>query len=309
MRPVSPNRKEGSSPAQALPRRSVCAPTALSISFYRRPGLERRTIMSPFTWLQHRKRDFAGQRRGAHSSPRQRTTFRPRLEVLEGRDVPSTLTVTNLNDNNIGATLRNEIAAAQSGDAIVFAKGLSGTIDLSGNSAAGGFELYLNKNLDIEGPGAKTLAIRGANSRVFECAAGVTVTLSGLTIEGGIGRYGGFDPDVNDGLGGGILNWGTLTVNGCTLTANDNTIGPAAVDLGGAVYNAGTLTLTGSTVTRNYAGEGAGIYNASTGILTVLNSSVTRNHTVIAGTVLGECDLHNDGQFTVDSHSKFGVIC
>src|SRR5262249_33339043 len=130
----------------------------------------------------------------ARTSRRATSTFRPRLEVLEGRDVPSTLTVTNLNDNNIGATLRNEVPAAQNGNTIFSANGLTGTINLTGNSAAGGFELLLNKNLDIEGPGAKTLAIRGVNSPVFEVAAGVTVTLSGLTIEGGDGRYGGFDP-------------------------------------------------------------------------------------------------------------------
>jgi hypothetical protein len=237
------------------------------------------------------------------TSRRATSTFRPRLEILEGRDVPSTLTVTTLSDNGGGATLRNEIAIAQSGDTIVFANGLTGNIQLNRG------ELYINKNLDIEGPGAKNLAIKGGLSRVLEVAAGVQVTLSGLTIEGGDGRYGSFDPHVNDSLGGGILNWGTLTVKGCTLTANYNTMGTPALDLGGAIYNAGTLTLSGSTVTHNYAAEGAGIYNASTGILAVFNSTVTRNFTDYNGTVFGECDLHNLGQFTVDSHSKIGVIC
>jgi hypothetical protein len=238
------------------------------------------------------------------TSRRETSTFRPRLEVLEGRDVPSTLTVTTLSDNPGVATLRNEIAAAQSGDTIVFAQGVTGAIRLTS-----GFELYINKNLDIEGPGAKNLAIEGYNCRVFEVAAGAHVTLSGLTIEGGDGRNGDFDPQPNDGLGGGILNWGTLTVTGCTLTANYNTIGTPAFDLGGAIYNAGTLTLSGSTVTRNYAPEGAGIYNASTGILAVFNSSVTRNFSDNGTILFGECDLHNLGQFTVDSHSKIGVIC
>lgn len=260
--------------------------------------------MSLFTWLQNRTRGFAGQRRAAQSSPRRQTTFRPRLEVLEGRDVPSTLTVTTLSDNGGGATLRNEIAIAQSGDTIVFANGLTGNIQLNQG------ELYINKNLDIEGPGAKNLAIKGGVSRVLEVAAGVQVTLSGLTIEGGDGRYGSFDPHVNDGLGGGILNWGALMVKGCVVTDNFNQNGSPVDLLGGGIYNAGTLTLSGSTVTGNYAaGEGAGIYNASTGILTVQNSSVTRNYTIINGSVLGECDLHNDGHFTVDSHSKIGVIC
>jgi hypothetical protein len=259
--------------------------------------------MSLFTWLQHRKRVFAGHQRAALGSPRRQTTFRPRLEVLEGRDMPSTLTVTTLSDNGGGATLRNEIAIAQSGDTIVFAKGLTGTVQLNQG------ELYINKNLDIEGPGAKNLAIKGGLSRVLEVAAGVEVTLSGLTIEGGDGRDGSFDPQLNDGLGGGILNWGTLTVKGCVVTGNFTQLGSPSFDLGGGIYNAGTLTLSGTTVTRNYADEGAGIYNASTGILTVLNSSVTRNYEIINGSVFGECDLHNLGQFTVDSHSKIGEIC
>ncbi len=219
--------------------------------------------------------------------------------------MPSTLTVTNLNDNGVGATLRNEIAAAQSGDTIVFAKGVTGTISLYGG------ELYVNKSLDIEGPGATHLALGGAGSRVFEVAAGVQVTLSGLTIQGGNGLYSLNVTHVNDGLGGGILNWGTLTVKGCTLTGNSNTnnLGFGTVDLGGAIYNAGTLTLSGSTVNYNDAGEGGGIYNAAAGTLTVLSSTVTHNSDYVGGTVVGECDLYNLGQFTVDSHSKIGVIC
>jgi hypothetical protein len=261
--------------------------------------------MSLFTWLQHRKREFAGQRRGTHSSPRRQTTFRPRLEVLEGREVPSTLTVTNNFDYPSVGSLRYEIAVAQSGDTIVFAQGVTGAIRLTS-----GFELYIDKNLDIEGPGAKNLAIDGYNSRVFEVAAGAHVTLSGLTIQSGNGRYGGFDVNLNDQMGGGLLNWGTLMVKGCVVTHNFIQIGTPALDLGGGIYNAGTLTLSGSTVTHNYAaGKGAGIYNASTGNLTVLNSSLTRNYFLINGNVLGECDLHNDGQFPVDSHSKIGVIC
>jgi hypothetical protein len=254
------------------------------------------------SWLRNRNRSRDAVRKPA--------SIRPQLEVLEGRDVPSTLSVTS----NLGfgpGTLRTEIALAQSGDTIVFDKSVTGTISLGSGGPAGGiFELYISKNLDIEGPGAGRLAISGYSSRVFEVAAGAQVTLSGLTIEGGDGRNGSFDPQVNDGLGGGILNWGTLTLNGCTVTNNFNQIGSPWMDLGGGIYNEGTLTLSGTTVTHNYAaGDGAGIYNASTGTLTVLNSSVTRNCEIINGSVLGECDLHNLGQYTVDSHSKIGVIC
>ena len=254
------------------------------------------------SWLRNRNRSRDAVRKPA--------SIRPQLEVLEGRDVPSTLSVTS----NLGfgpGTLRAEIALAQSGDTIVFDKSVAGTISLGSGGPAGGiFELDISKNLHIEGPGASKLAISGYSSRVFEVAAGTQVTLSGLTIQGGNGRYGGFDINVNDFEGGGILNWGTLMVKGCIVTGNFNQFSSPSEDLGGGIYNAGALTLSGTTVTRNYAaGEGAGIYNASTGTLTVLNSSVTHNYYLFNGSVLGECDLHNLGQYTVDSHSKIGVIC
>ena len=158
------------------------------------------------------------------TSRRATTTFRPQFEVLEGRDVPSTLTVTS----NLGfgpGTMRAEIAAAQNGDTIAFAKSVTGPIDLLHGSPNGAAtELYINKDLDIEGPGATHLAISGDYySRVFEVAAGVQVTLSGLTIEHGVGRTGSFDPSVNDGLGAGILNFGTLTLYTCTVSGNSVT--------------------------------------------------------------------------------------
>jgi hypothetical protein len=76
------------------------------------------------SWLRNRKSSALAQRKCPHRSAGQRATFRPRLEALEGRDVPSTLIVTNNLDGYVVAgdgSLRGEIAAAQRGDTIVFA--------------------------------------------------------------------------------------------------------------------------------------------------------------------------------------------
>lgn len=249
--------------------------------------------MALFTWLQNCKRNFDGKRRGGHGSPRQQTSFRPRLEVLESRNMPSTLSVTNNLASGPGS-LRWEVAVAQVGDTIIFAKGVTGAISL------GGVEIIIDKDLDIEGPGANKLAISGnGGSRVFEVAPTAHVTISGLTIKGGDGTYGGTEPDPNDGKGGGILNWGALTLSGCTVSSNTNTLGLLDSDLGGGIYNAGELTLNGCTVKNNSAGHGGGIYNDSTGILTVLSSSVTQNPGF---------DLYNLGRYTKDNHSKIGDI-
>ena len=75
------------------------------------------------------------------------SSFRPQLEVLEGRDVPSTLTAANSLDDGSAGSLRAEIAAAHSGDTIVFDATLAGTtIQLTSG------ELVINKNLTIQGP-------------------------------------------------------------------------------------------------------------------------------------------------------------
>ena len=230
----------------------------------------------------------------AHRSAAAR--FQPRLEALEDRCVPSTLkhhsppppaptlTVINTGDSGPGS-LRYEIAAANPGDTITFAPSLDNqTINLSSG------QLSINKNLNIQSPGAGLLAIRPATHanvisypRIFDVAANVTLNLSGLTLENGGGTawgsyYGnsGFpSPDPWDAYGGAILNFGALTVSGCSLL--NNSVLPAGsashAMYGGAIYNAGTLTLTDSTLSGNaaclfsassYVGRGGAIYNGGT---------------------------------------------
>src|SRR5262245_1090296 len=113
-------------------------------------------------------------------SPHRPRTPQLRVEVLDDRWVPSTLTVTNNFDTGAlgDGSLRGEIAAAQSGDTINFAPGLAGqTITLTGG------ELVITKSLDIEGPGAKWLTVSGNHaSRVFDISAGATVTIAGMTL-------------------------------------------------------------------------------------------------------------------------------
>src|SRR6516165_8471153 len=120
---------------------------------------------------EHRLRRWKTHRASAHW----RRGFHPRLEGLENRTLPSTLTVLNNLDSGAGS-LRDTIAAAKSGDTVAFAPSLNGeTITLTSN------ELTINKSLDIEGPGTSLLTISGNDTyRVFDVSQGLTVTIAGL---------------------------------------------------------------------------------------------------------------------------------
>src|SRR5262249_13341233 len=143
---------------------------------------ERSPIMF-LSWLRTQTRHAMREAQRTSKPAGRHATFRPRLEELEGRWLPSNLIVNTTADTGLrgDGSLRGEIAAAQAGDTIVFSNGLNGgTITLTSG------ELLVNNSLTVQGPGAGQLAISGGNnSRVFEVAAGVQATLTGLTIRDG----------------------------------------------------------------------------------------------------------------------------
>ena len=172
--------------------------------------------------------------------------FRPRLEALDGRIVPSTLTVLNNHDSGAGS-LRHAITHAQDGDTIVFDASLGGqTITLTSG------QLKIKNSVDIEGPGADKLAISGGDTdRIFHISTGLTVTIAGLTITHGRAGH----ATNNSGGGGGILNdGGNLTLAEDVLSECVDDGGPDESQ-GGAVSNVqgGTLTVTDSTFLDNRA--------------------------------------------------------
>jgi predicted outer membrane repeat protein len=236
--------------------------------------------MQLFAWL---RQPVDGRRHRAPShKPHPAYRFRPWLEALEDRCLPSTLTVLNNADSGTGS-LRAEIAAAPNGATIVFASSMAGqTITLTSD------ELVIAKSLKIQGPGAGQLTISGGGTwRVFEVDARASVTLSGLTITQGDGVAG----TINDNEGGGVLNFGNLTISNSTLSGNGATFG-------GGIYNAGTLLVSSSLLSGNFAipgyitgwgsvrggllyGVGGGIYNASKA--TVSNSTLSGNWATYGG--------------------------
>jgi hypothetical protein len=179
-----------------------------------------------------------------------RNRFLPNLEGLGERIVPSAFHVTTLADAGAGS-LRDAVAQANAlpgADTIDFQPGLTGTIALTGG------ELDLTDDLAITGPGADTLTASRSNlSRVFTVESGETVRLSGLTIAGG---------NTVGGNGGGIDNFGALTVSNVVFSGN-------SAILGGGLFTFGTAMVTGSIFTGNSAGSGnGGLENEPGGLLT-----------------------------------------
>jgi hypothetical protein len=249
------------------------------------------------SWPRKRTPPGASEVRRTPKPARRQATFRPRLEALEDRWLPSTLTVTSPKDHGPG-TLRAEITAASAGDVIVFGRKMDGqTITLTSG------ELDITKNLTIQGPGAGQLTISGDNNfRVFEIAPNTTVNLSGLTITKGV-AFSSTDTASTLGLGGGIRNQGSLTITGCTVSGNSGYY-MGGNDKGGAIYNTGTLTVSGCTISGNHSNYGAGIYNAGTA--TVTSSNLYINEIISPGPIVGPDPfvgggIYNAGPLTVSN--------
>ena len=105
----------------------------------------------------------------------------------------------------------------------------------------------------ITGPAAGVTVSGGGLSRVFQVDGLVTASISGLTITGG----------KTAGNGGGVQNYGSLTLTNCTVSGNSVTSNPYGQTAGGGLYNdnGGTLTLTNCTVSGNSAPIGGGVSN------------------------------------------------
>src|SRR5262245_50588969 len=150
------------------------------------------------------------------SARREPRTARPRLEALEDRALPAmTFTVTNLNDAGAGS-LRQAILdanGAAGADVIQFQSGLSGTINLTSGS------LQIDDDVNIQGPGANAITLKGNNAtRVFFINPGAAtdiVSISGVTITGGRTiPVSGLNPGAGLLIASGIFNLTDAVVTG-----------------------------------------------------------------------------------------------
>lgn len=149
--------------------------------------------------------------------------------------------------------------------------------------------ITVRKDVTIQGQGAdKTIVqahaeVEKAPARVFLIPEGVTATLRDMMI-----RHG--QPGARDECGGGIMNYGALTLQSCIVTNN------AAIGGGGVDNRGGTLMIVASTISDNVArgdgppgiecGGGGGV-KSSAGILKIVNSTITGNQAGLRSEGLG----------------------
>jgi hypothetical protein len=172
--------------------------------------------------------------------------------------------------------------------------------------------------VSISGPGGGIVSVSGNSAGgVFVVPAGATVAVSGITITGG----------SSTGNGGGVDNFGNLTVTNSTVSGNsaangggianetkgnltvvastftDNT----ATGAGGAISNNGTLLITNSTLAGNSALDGAGIANGGT--LTAVNDTIAYNTAASGGAGGGLAQLTGEPAIlanTIIASNKLG---
>ncbi len=83
--------------------------------------------------------------------------------------------------------------------------------------------------------------------------------------------------------GGGIINSGSLSMSRCAVVRNTTgmTVSTATFPYGAGIMNSGSLSITNSTISENTAdnrGRGAGIYINGTKPVRIKNSTIASNH-------------------------------
>ena len=196
----------------------------------------------------------------------------------------ATITVTKFADTEGTCTptdcsLREALASATAGDGIdvgfgVYTLTLGKALKITTSLTMTGDTIIIQGDPAPLNKSFRLLDITGGDVRIggdvvfrngggIKVGAGATLTLTEVTIR-----------DVGEGQRGA----GTLTLTDVTIRDNKT----ARFINGGGIYNDGTVTLVNTDVKDNIAydfdaTEGGGIFNSTTGALTLINSTVRNN--------------------------------
>lgn len=208
-------------------------------------------------WLSRLRNLITGPRRPRHAAPKPRRT-RLLLEQLEDRSLLSTFAAASVAD------LIGDINAANltgGSNSIALAAGTTFTLTAVDNTTDGATGLPViaaNDSLTLVGNGATIARNSKAPAfRLLDVAAGATLTLQNLTLQGGLAFGSGVQAE-----GGAVHSQGAVTLNGVTVQYNTaqgfSSFGSAGSAAGGGIYSGGALTVEASTVQYNQGLGGDG---------------------------------------------------
>ena len=198
-------------------------------------------------------------------------------DVANGTDGLCTLREAIIAANNnaaSGPTTGECVAGSSSGSDTIDLSGLSGTITLTDVLPT------ISSDVTINGPGSSSLTVfrDSANFDGFDIDSSATVTISGLTVQGGApATYTGISNSGTlnltscsvNGFGRGVMNNGylSLTISGCVISGNTN---------GGGILNwDGATNVTNTVVSGNSNGFRAGGIDNEFGTLNVANTTIS----------------------------------
>jgi hypothetical protein len=178
------------------------------------------------------------------ASSRGPRSHRPTLEQLEGRSLPAAFTAASVPELIADIKLANSNTEP---DSITLVAGQTYSLTAADNvDIANGLPVIAaNDNLTIQGKGAtieRSTATGTPAFRLFDVAAGASLTLSDLTLQGGLAY----------GLGGAIYNQGGLSLTRVTVQ-NNVAQGGWWGATGGGIWSNGALTLEATTIQNNQA--------------------------------------------------------
>jgi hypothetical protein len=269
------------------------------------------------SWLRTRTANRAARGRAQDRSAAVR--FRPQVEALEGRTLPSTYTASSVADLIADINAAN---AAGGSNTIALVAGTTFQLTTVNNSTDGATGLPViaaSDNLTIIGNGdtlARSTASGTPAFRLIDVAAGASLTLSNLTLQGGLALGAGVSAE-----GGAIYNQGTLLLNGVTVQNNiaegNSPLSPAQSAAGGGIYSGGSLTLQGCTIQNNQAVGQAGFDgyfnpggnggNGLGGGLYVAGGTATLNNVTLYSNTAQGGDGGNGGPTFTERRQKNGT--
>jgi hypothetical protein len=197
----------------------------------------------------------------SHQAPRpaaRRPGRRLSLEALEDRIVLSSFTAATVADLVADIHAANQAGGANTITLVPGSSFQLTAVDNTTDGATGLPVIAANDHLNIVGNGdvlARSTAAGTPAFRLFDVAAGASLTLQNLTLQGGLAFGAGVSAE-----GGALYSLGTLDLNGVSVhnnTAQGSTGQSAA---GGAIYSGGTLTLEGGSMLQDnlaLGGQGA----------------------------------------------------